>query len=884
MRVCDDDDETSKVVIDYGNPEVTIDKCISKSKEVGDEMDSYLKETTIVPQYLKGTTLHDYQLTGFRWLYFLWKKSLGGILADEMGLGKTIQTLAALSTIRSETKYPFLIFCPLSLVCQWKDETEKYFTNLKCICMSGIQEERNKAKEKFQTQSYDLLIASYECILSETSFLSSILWSVIVIDEAQKFKNNQSKIYTTLYMSIKFISIYLLTGTPIQNNLSELYSLLYLCFPLYLPTPPVFMDFFSENKKLSKLSNSSSLSVILHLLLLRRENTQANLNLPPKQEVVFIVPLLKMQKDKYIDILTKQNSRNILSDLRKCCLHPYLFTGMEPEPFEEGDHLWKNSSKLVALHCLLNIYIPQKKKILIFSQSIQMLDILQDYCIYMGYICVRLDGSIRGDDRYSEINSFKEEDKQIFLLSTRAGGVGLNLVDANVCILYDIDWNPYNDLQAIFRCYRQGQNQNVYIYKLICKDTIDEYIYIKGRDKQILGKDILQLDDANEDIIKSASKFNLSSLYTSVQPSDDSIIQDISKHIYTRVEAVSHEDEKKEQNEENNRGNKDSIHENAEEDVITLNPDKGFYEYQGVHYDTKEAMDDAIYTHLSSEKRVSRSVDEISREKRDRARDERKRHMEEQEEEKKKRREQQQVMEEIKEKPNYILRNTYHDKEDDSNMFSISIHNVTGDLFNISTLYQQVSILQNSSPSPSPNIQSTSVIHSPYFQTSPSPSISTSISLSTPYKHIITISADNSGRWSKKGLFAGISSLSRFPEKIYEHTCKNHQITVGNVLLIPLYHPEIRSSIPLKNIYVAITIIYERNAQNELVISSHAVSESIQTLSASANRLNAIVHIPKGIVGRNYREWYLFEHNINRYMASQGIPCFVYYFPKRNQS
>lgn len=263
----------------------------------------------------------------------------------------------------------------------------------------------------------------------------------------------------------------LLTGTPVQNSLQELYALLTLLEPAVFPREQA-EEFVRRYQDVEREPQAASeLHRLLRPFLLRRVKAEVASELPGKTEVVLYHGLSALQKRCYKAILMKDldafenevakkvKLQNILSQLRKCVNHPYLFDGVEPEPFEIGDHLIEASGKLHLLDKLLAFLRPRGHRVLLFSQMTQMLDILQDYMDYRGYSYERVDGSVRGEERHLAIKNFGEQPIFVFLLSTRAGGVGMNLTAADTVIFVDSDFNPQNDLQAAARAHRIGQNK-----------------------------------------------------------------------------------------------------------------------------------------------------------------------------------------------------------------------------------------------------------------------------------------------------------------------------------------------------------------------------------------------------------------------------------------
>ncbi|XP_053825641.1 chromodomain-helicase-DNA-binding protein 1-like isoform X2 [Vidua macroura] len=446
---------------------------------------------------LTGIKLRPYQLEGVNWLVQCYEVQHGCILGDEMGLGKTCQAISLLLylTKKLSNKERFLILCPLSVLSNWKEELERFAPGLSFITYVGSKEERPKLQENLKGDShFHALLTTYEICLKDAAFLKSFNWAALVVDEAHRLKNQNSLLYKTLSeFSIGFSL--LLTGTPVQNSLQELYSLLSLIEPDIFPQEQVkeFVEYYQVIEKESE--PAKELHSLLQPFLLRRVKSEVAAELPKKVEVVLYHGMSALQKKYYKAILTKDldafenetgrkvTLQNVLIQLRKCVAHPYLFNGVEPEPFEIGDHIVEASGKMCLLDKLLSFLYAGGHRVLLFSQMTQLLDILQDYMDYRGYSYERLDGSVRGEERHLAIKNFGQQPIFIFLLSTRAGGVGMNLTAADTVIFTDSDFNPQNDLQAIARAHRIGQHKPVKIIRLIGRDTVEEIIYRRAASK-----------------------------------------------------------------------------------------------------------------------------------------------------------------------------------------------------------------------------------------------------------------------------------------------------------------------------------------------------------------------------------------------------------------
>ena len=315
----------------------------------------------------------------------------------------------------------------------------------------------------------------------------------LILDEAQRIKNDES-VLSQVLRRFKTQHRVLLTGTPLQNNLKELWALLNFLMPQLFDSPEEFKDLFTTNDYGSGDNGQEQMIKQIHRLLrpfmLRRLKVDVEKHLPNKQEIYLFIGLSKLQKQLYKNILTgnidvvngvgdKIKLLNVLMQLKKVCNHPYLFDKVEPgPPFLDGEHLVENCMKFKVLDLLLPKLIKQGCKLLIFSQMTRLLDILDDFLRFRGFKYCRIDGQTSANDRELRIEDFQKEDsdKQVFILSTRAGGIGINLHAANVVIIFDSDWNPQVDLQAIDRAHRIGQKRDVVVYRLVTEGSVEEKI------------------------------------------------------------------------------------------------------------------------------------------------------------------------------------------------------------------------------------------------------------------------------------------------------------------------------------------------------------------------------------------------------------------------
>ncbi|XP_060897715.1 chromodomain-helicase-DNA-binding protein 6 isoform X2 [Labrus mixtus] len=479
--------------------------------------------------YRNGNQLREYQLEGMNWLLFNWYNRKNCILADEMGLGKTIQSITFLYEIFSMgIRGPFLIIAPLSTITNWEREFRTW-THLNVIVYHGSQISRQMILqyEMFYRDSqgntipgvlkFHGVITTFEMIMADCPELKKLHWRCVVIDEAHRLKNRNCK----LLEGLKLMNLehkVLLTGTPLQNSVEELFSLLNFLEPLQFPSESSFLEEFGDLKTEEQVKK---LQAILKPMMLRRLKDDVEKNLAPKEETIIEVELTNIQKKYYRAILEKNfsflskganqhnmpNLINTMMELRKCCNHPYLITGAEEKILEsfrkchspdaldfQLQAMIQAAGKLVLIDKLLPKLLAGGHKVLVFSQMVRCLDILEDYLIQRRYTYERIDGRVRGNMRQAAIDRFckPDSDRFVFLLCTRAGGLGINLTAADTCIIFDSDWNPQNDLQAQARCHRIGQSKAVKVYRLITRNSYEREMFDKASLKLGLDKAVLQ--------------------------------------------------------------------------------------------------------------------------------------------------------------------------------------------------------------------------------------------------------------------------------------------------------------------------------------------------------------------------------------------------------
>uniref|UniRef100_A0A8C2C048 Chromodomain helicase DNA binding protein 2 n=1 Tax=Cyprinus carpio TaxID=7962 RepID=A0A8C2C048_CYPCA len=482
------------------------------------------------PSYIGDEVLQlrDYQLDGVNWLAHSWCRCNSVILADEMGLGKTIQTISFLSYLFHQHQLygPFLLVVPLSTLTSWQREFDTWAPDMNVVVYLGDVTSRKTIRDyewiHQQTKriKFNALLTTYEILLKDKGVLGNINWAFLGVDEAHRLKNDDSLLYKTL---IDFRSNHrlLITGTPLQNSLKELWSLLHFLMPDKFES---WEDFEDEHGK-GRDNGYQSLHKVLEPFLLRRVKKDVEKSLPAKVEQILRVDMSAQQKQFYKWILTRNYKAlskgtrgsssgflNIVMELKKCCNHGFLIK--QPEEVEnEKTHehlqsLVRGSGKLVLLDKLLTRLRERGNRVLIFSQMVRMLDILAEYLSLKRYPFQRLDGSIKGELRKQALDHFNAEGSEdfCFLLSTRAGGLGINLASADTVVIFDSDWNPQNDLQAQARAHRIGQKKQVNIYRLVTKGTVEEDIIERAKKKMVLDHLVIQrMDTTGRTVLDNSS-------------------------------------------------------------------------------------------------------------------------------------------------------------------------------------------------------------------------------------------------------------------------------------------------------------------------------------------------------------------------------------------
>ncbi|EDW03164.1 chromodomain-helicase-DNA-binding protein 1 [Drosophila grimshawi] len=538
------------------------------------------------PEFLaEGLTLRDYQMDGLNWLLHSWCKENSVILADEMGLGKTIQTICFLySLFKIHHLYgPFLCVVPLSTMTAWQREFDLWAPDMNVVTYLGDVKSRELIHqyewqfEGSKRLKFNCILTTYEIVLKDKQYLGALQWAALLVDEAHRLKNDDSLLYKSL-KEFETNHRLLITGTPLQNSLKELWALLHFIMPAKFDTWENFelQHGNAEDKGYTRLHQQ------LEPYILRRVKKDVEKSLPAKVEQILRVEMTSLQKQYYKWILTKNFDAlrkgkrgststflNIVIELKKCCNHAALIRPSEFELFglqqdEALQTLLKGSGKLVLLDKLLCKLKDTGHRVLIFSQMVRMLDVLADYLQKRHFSFQRLDGSIKGEMRRQALDHFNAEGSQdfCFLLSTRAGGLGINLATADTVIIFDSDWNPQNDLQAQARAHRIGQKNQVNIYRLVTARSVEEQIVERAKQKMVLDHLVIQRMDTtgrtvldksgnghssnsnpfNKDDLSAILKFGAEELFKDEQEHEEELVCDIDE-ILRRAETRNEDPE-----------------------------------------------------------------------------------------------------------------------------------------------------------------------------------------------------------------------------------------------------------------------------------------------------------------------------------------------------
>lgn len=770
-----------------------------------------------------------------------------------------------------------------------------------------------------------VLVTSYEMVLFNTDFFGKVDWKLMVLDEGHRLKNPKGKLYDALMTRVIVKHKVILSGTPIQNDLVELYSLLSLLNPAIFNNHELFEAMFKDyfSAKAQRLDGKQSTKskylvaaedlmrdILTPLLLLRTvQDVQSSFTLPPISEMVVHTPLSPMQRELYKEVVAKNsdllnsiaqqhssasrvNLTNILPQLRKICNHPYMFPGTEPEPFCEGSHLYENSGKLYVLQQLLPRLKADGHCVLLFSQSTAFLDIIQDFLTMESFSYERIDGSVRGKERWQAIERFrKDPDTFVFLISTRSGGVGLNLQRADTVIFADSDYNPQTDLQAVARAYRLGQTKPIHVIKFLCANTVEESIYRRALKKIRMADKIRncarQADDEDEDLDNEESLVEMIQfgLHKFMEVSDDGENEDEAmsltkpleeayiKHILTRrslsEKAVVLEDGTI-KNEKVTEAGGDFHEENM-------------YYFEGEDYsttalDTKAKDKDSLKQLLAASKTSRRhrpgatKHDRYAGEEDEESADEISDEMLAESEAAKQRKREERRQKMLEKKLALWKANKYEsmvlavgDDNDDDDNSSVDLNAADNN-----------QIRYRAGDASQPRLSSIS---------------SDAI--------IIVHCVDTSGVWSSRGFFRTLSALSPSIQRQYEAAGVNDDLKLGQAHLIRL--PSRYADGRDVDVYVCLLVVQgfvgssssKKKAKlnaggaaaRPLVRSGksttfrmHALETSLRALAQSARRLRASVHMPRIGYGTPSFNWYAVERICQRKLRDAGVAVSIYYY------
>jgi non-specific serine/threonine protein kinase len=462
-------------------------------------------------------SLRPYQLSGFHWLQSLDELGWGGCLADDMGLGKTLQTISFLQYLKE--KYPGstqLVVCPTSLIFNWENELQKFCPTIKFYTHYGLQRSFNET----HFEEYDVVLTTYGVVRNDLEELTSFIWQYIILDESQAIKNPDARV-TKAVQQLRAVNRVILSGTPVQNNTSDLFSQFNFLNPGFLGTKEYFNREFSVPiDKYGSREKTLHLKKLIHPFTLRRTKEQVAKDLPDKTITVLWCTMEAEQRrvyNQYRDAFKTKLLKRIdeegigksgmyvlegLLRLRQICDHPAMV--------DTGEEEVKSSVKVGEL-----IREVQENagnhKLLIFSQFTEMLHLIKTEFEEYGISHCYLDGSTPLAKRKEEVTRFQEDESiKAFLISLKAGGVGLNLTVADYVYIVDPWWNPAAEMQAIDRAHRIGQKRKVFAYKMICKDSVEEKILLLQQKKKMLADDLIQ-EDSN--FVKTLSRDDIEFLF-----------------------------------------------------------------------------------------------------------------------------------------------------------------------------------------------------------------------------------------------------------------------------------------------------------------------------------------------------------------------------------
>ncbi|CAK1548229.1 unnamed protein product [Leptosia nina] len=483
---------------------------------------------------LVNGNLKEYQIKGLEWLVSLFNNNLNGILADEMGLGKTIQTIALVTYLMEKKKVngPFLIIVPLSTLSNWVLEFEKWAPTVQVVSYKGSPQSRRLVQTQMRSAKFNVLLTTYEYVIKDKGVLAKVQWKYMIIDEGHRMKNHHCKLTQVLNTHYVAPHRLLLTGTPLQNKLPELWALLNFLLPSIFKSCSTFEQWFNApfatTGEKVELNEEETILIIRRLhkvlrpFLLRRLKKEVESQLPDKVEYIIKCDMSALQRVLYKHMQSKgvlltdgsekggtkgkggaKALMNTIVQLRKLCNHPFMFPHIEEKFCDHvgggggvvsGPDLYRVSGKFELLDRILPKLKQTGHRVLVFCQMTQCMTIIEDYLSWRGFQYLRLDGMTKAEDRGELLKKFNDVDSEyfLFLLSTRAGGLGLNLQSADTVIIFDSDWNPHQDLQAQDRAHRIGQRNEVRVLRLMTVNSVEERILAAARYKLNMDEKVIQ--------------------------------------------------------------------------------------------------------------------------------------------------------------------------------------------------------------------------------------------------------------------------------------------------------------------------------------------------------------------------------------------------------
>uniref|UniRef100_M4B6W5 RxLR effector candidate protein n=1 Tax=Hyaloperonospora arabidopsidis (strain Emoy2) TaxID=559515 RepID=M4B6W5_HYAAE len=802
-----------------------------------------------------------------------------------MGLGKTLQVIAFLAALvgaggdeRRGEGGRYLVIAPLSVLPTWMEQFEQYAPSISTAMFIGLKKDREAVQSFIAGSSQDkplVIVTSYEMFLYEHEFLNKTVWKVMIMDEGHRLKNPKGQLYGIVSTRLRSEYRVILTGTPIQNNLDELFALLSILNPSIFRDRELFnitfRDYFSVNAQRldgdqrANLDHNNKAEKLMQRLL------APLLLLRTVQDVQVVhTPMSAMQRAYYKEVIVR-NSEAL----------------NEPEPFKEGSHLYENSGKLFVLHQILPRLKHDGHRVLLFSQSPPFLDIIQDYLTLESFAYERIDGSVRGKERWQCIERFqKDPETFVFLISTRAGGLGLNLQSADTVIFVDSDYNPHTDLQAVARAYRLGQTKPIHVIKFLCANTVEESIYRRALRKMRMADRIRNLarrtnceqevDDDGATSLLDMIQFGLHRLMEgTISEKEDALIkplnEDYIQHILSRKSACPIED------------TETSLDNEAQCDKLLESggdfQEGNMYYFEGEDYTkvvsckTRDAellqkwcTEAASYTKRQTKMAQKKKYeqDEVNK---DREGEEDKEQSIENEAERARQR-QEQRQQSLERKLAQWKANKYTSAVIDIDTEQYSSR--ASDAFTIGRLYYKSG---DASQPPQSSLRE------------------------RPY--VVVQCVNNSGVWCSRGFFRALSLLSPVVQKQYEAAGRNNDLKLGSAHLIPLPSHDATNSPAFIVRYVCLLVVQACVGRKKQRVAKglhtvqlarrgkssnfrlHALETALQALAHRCLELGATVHLPRIGYGTPNFNWYTVERLLVRNLRDVGVEATIYYYSAR---